>query len=88
MFIHVLRPTVTEMSQEYHRSEVRDSNVSVFGSTIIQSNIRGNVPQNLTTPVTVVFATPRDSRKGGKDGKDGKGGGMKGSLADSVDFSL
>ena len=52
------------------------------------SNIQGNVPQNLATPVTVVFATPRDSRPGGKGGKDGRGGGMKGSLAvDSVDFS-
>ena len=56
----------------------------------IHWSIQGNVPQNLHSPVTVVFATPRDSRpggKGGKDGKDGKGGGMKGRLADSIDFS-
>lgn len=36
----------------------------------IVENVNGNVPQNLTDAVTVVFATPRADR--------GKGGGMKG----------
>eukprot|EP00438_Fugacium_kawagutii_P027241 Skav214334 [mRNA] locus=scaffold86:346406:348484:+ [translate_table: standard] len=39
----------------------------------IVENVNGNVPQNLTNPVTVVFATPRDSR-------GGKGGPMKGMM--------
>ena len=72
-----------DMSRGCHRmSWIRGPRFQrpVFGSKIIQhptSNIQGNVPQNLATPVTVVFATPRDSRPGGKGGKDGKGGGMK-----------
>eukprot|EP00913_Durusdinium_trenchii_P025555 g23986.t1 len=41
----------------------------------IVEHVNGNVPQNLTDPVTVVFATPRDSRPGGK-GKGPKGGMM------------
>ena len=40
----------------------------------------GNVPQSLTDPVTVVFATPRESRGGGKAG----GKGMKGASAATV----
>ena len=39
----------------------------------IVENVNGNVPQGLAEPVTVVFATPREQRKGG-----GKGKGMKG----------
>eukprot|EP00490_Sorites_sp_Unknown_P019214 CAMPEP_0114660470 /NCGR_PEP_ID=MMETSP0191-20121206/20143_1 /TAXON_ID=126664 /ORGANISM="Sorites sp." /LENGTH=187 /DNA_ID=CAMNT_0001889251 /DNA_START=56 /DNA_END=620 /DNA_ORIENTATION=- len=45
----------------------------------IVENVNGNVPQNLTDPVTVVFATPRSDRGKGKDGKGMKGK-MKGMM--------
>ncbi|CAJ1336915.1 unnamed protein product [Effrenium voratum] len=47
----------------------------------IVENVNGNVPQNLTSPVTVVFATPRAQRPGGAGGKAmGKGMPMKGGM--------
>ena len=52
----------------------------------IVDHVSGNVPQSLTTPVTIVFATPREHRKGsmkgfgkGKDMMDG-GMGMGGGI--------
>lgn len=43
----------------------------------IVENVNGNVPQNLTDAVTVVFATPRSDRgKGGMKGMKGKMMGM------------
>ena len=35
----------------------------------IVDNVNGNVPQGLMSQVTVVFATPREQRKGGGKGK-------------------
>ncbi|CAK9099479.1 RNA-binding motif [Durusdinium trenchii] len=37
----------------------------------IVEHVNGNVPQNLTDPVTVVFATPRADRAKGKGMKLG-----------------
>mmetsp|Transcript_31221 Transcript_31221/g.58611 ORF Transcript_31221/g.58611 Transcript_31221/m.58611 type:complete len:277 (+) Transcript_31221:61-891(+) len=40
----------------------------------VVEHVSGNVPQSLTEPVTIVFATPRAERKGGKGKEKGKGG--------------
>lgn len=40
----------------------------------IVDNVNGNVPQGLMSQVTVVFATPREQRKGGGKGKKGMDG--------------
>ena len=42
----------------------------------VVDHVNGNVPQGLTNPVTVVFATPRAQRPGGGKGFKGKGKGM------------
>eukprot|EP00930_Biecheleria_cincta_P025875 TRINITY_DN1834_c0_g1_i1.p1 TRINITY_DN1834_c0_g1~~TRINITY_DN1834_c0_g1_i1.p1 ORF type:complete len:278 (+),score=74.67 TRINITY_DN1834_c0_g1_i1:43-834(+) len=42
----------------------------------IVQNVNGNVPQGLTTPIDVIYATPREQR-------GGKGGGMAGGKGDS-----
>ena len=39
----------------------------------IVEHVSGNVPQSLTNPVTIVFATPREQRKGSKGYGKGKG---------------
>eukprot|EP00931_Biecheleriopsis_adriatica_P103547 TRINITY_DN7836_c0_g1_i1.p2 TRINITY_DN7836_c0_g1~~TRINITY_DN7836_c0_g1_i1.p2 ORF type:complete len:189 (-),score=47.01 TRINITY_DN7836_c0_g1_i1:277-843(-) len=41
----------------------------------IVENVNGNVPQGLSSPIEVIFATPREERKGAKGkGKDSWGG--------------
>ena len=49
---------------------------TVEDATWIVENVNGNVPQGLMNQVQVVFATPREQRKGGGKGKKGMDGMM------------
>lgn len=52
----------------------------------IVEHVNGNVPQNLTDPVNVVFATPKSDRSGGKGMGMGMKGGWKGGEMDMMNM--